>query len=443
MISYHEALTIMTAQAQATPPVRMTLLDSLHHIAAEDIASPIPVPGFRNSAMDGFAVCTAQIAAASESNPITLPIHSAIAAGSREPLELTPKGSLGSSPLGGEPKSSFTILVGGAAQIMTGAMVPEPYDAVVPVELVRAEENRVTFTRPARVGDHIRHPGEDVQTGQMLVHSGECVTPETIMLLAATGVSELAVRRTPSLHILSTGNEISDDYHLPLHGTQIYNSNAPYLLSAAQAAGLEASYGGIVRDDAAQFEQKIAARMAAQKNPKIILSTGAVSKGVWDFIPDSLKNMGAMIHFHRVNIRPGKPVLFATLPNGSFYVGLPGNPISSAIGFTFFVLPLVRTLQGLPPSPPLMAALENNFTKKGDFCQFLKSDVWVDGAGCLRARIADGQESFKISPMAANNAWVALDESKNDWRAGDGVPVYLYGALRNHKKDSEQLCQAA
>ena len=117
------------------------------------------------------------------------------------------------------------------------------------------------------------------------------------------------------------------------------------------ALGIEAQYEGIVRDDPALFERKI----AAIKEPAILISTGAVSKGVWDFIPESLKNMGATIHFHRVNIRPGKPVLFAILPNGSFYFGLPGNPISAAIGFTFFVMPLVRALQGLPDAPPLMA----------------------------------------------------------------------------------------
>lgn len=271
--------------------------------------SPIQVPSFRNSAMDGFAVCAAQLVSASEQSPVTLKIQAAIAAGD--------VASIGQAET--------------AVQIMTGAIVPEPYDAIVPVELVTVSGDAVTFTKPARIGDHVRHPGEDVTKGQSVLRRGEAITPEAIMLLSALGVTEVAVAQIPRLHIISTGNEITDDYSLPLQGSQIYNSNAPYLLAVAQQQGLEVQYEGIVRDEPDLFERKI----AAIGEPAIIISTGAVSKGVWDFIPESLKNLGATIHFHRVNIRPGKPVLFATLPNGSFYFGLPGNPISAAIGFTF------------------------------------------------------------------------------------------------------------
>jgi molybdopterin molybdotransferase len=418
MISYEEALKIITSKAGAPKVQKVPLMQALGEIAAEDVTSSIQVPSFRNSAMDGFAVCAAQLASASEQSPVTLKIQAAIAAGDIASI--------------GQEET--------AAQIMTGAIVPEPYDAIVPVEMVTMSSDTVTFTRFSRIGDHVRHPGEDVAKGQSVLRRGEAITPETIMLLSSLGIAEVVATHLPRLHILSTGNEITDDYTAPLQGAQIYNSNAPYLLAAAQQQGLEAKYGGIMRDDPALFESKI----AAIKEPSIIISTGAVSKGVWDFIPESLKNMGATIHFHRVNIRPGKPVLFAALPNGSFYFGLPGNPISAAIGFTFFVMPLVRALQGLPDAPPLMALLENSFTKKGDFRQFLKATVWLDETGNLRARISDGQESFKISPMAANNAWVVLEEGKTAVKADDRVSVVLYSALKttDYSKD-KTLCQAA
>lgn len=418
MISYEEALKIITSKADTLKTQQVTLMQALGKIAAEDVISPIQVPSFRNSAMDGFAVCVAQLVGASEQSPVTLKIQAAIAAGDVASIGQTEK----------------------AAQIMTGAIVPEPYDAIVPVELVTASGDTVTFTRPVRTGDHVRLPGEDVTKGQSVLRRGEAITPETIMLLSSLGITEVATNHTPKLHILSTGNEITDDYAKPLQGAQIYNSNAPYLLAAAQQQGLEAQYEGIVRDDPALFESKI----SAIKEPAIIISTGAVSKGVWDFIPESLKDMGATIHFHRVNIRPGKPVLFASLPNGSFYFGLPGNPISAAIGFTFFVMPLVRALQGLPDAPPLTATLENSFAKKGDFRQFLKATVWIDETGCLKARISDGQESFKISPMAANNAWVVLEEGKTAAKAGDRVPVVLYAAIKTTDSSKDKtLCQAA
>lgn len=418
MISYNDAIQIILSKASAPTSMRLPLLKALGKIADEDVASPIQVPSFRNSAMDGFAVCAAQIQTASEQSPIRLPIHTAIAAGDAA--------SHGQADA--------------AVQIMTGALVPEPYDAVVPVELVTINGDTVTFTRPARMGDHIRHAGEDIEIGAVALRQGDAVTPEAIMLLSALGITEVAVNQLPRLHIISTGNEITDIYSKPLQGAQIYNSNAPYLMANAKAQGLDAVYEGIVRDDPALFERKI----ADLKEPAIIISTGAVSKGVWDFIPESLKRMGAEIHFHRVNIRPGKPVLFATLPNGSFYFGLPGNPVSAAIGFTFFVMPLVRALQGLSPAKPLLATLENTFTKKADFRQFLKSEVWLDDAGILRARVADGQESFKISPMAVNNAWVVLEENTREVLAGERVHVVLYGTLKNQSTAGGiALCQAA
>lgn len=418
MISYEEALKIITSQAGAAKAQQVPLMQAFGKIAAEDMMSPIQVPSFRNSAMDGFAVCAAQLASASEQSPVSLKIQAAIAAGDIASV--------------GQAEN--------AAQIMTGAIVPEPYDAIVPVELVNISGDRVTFTKPVRIGDNVRHPGEDVTKGQFVLHRGENITPETIMLLSSLGITEVVVANVQRLHILSTGNEITDDYNKPLQGAQIYNSNAPYLMATAQQQGLEACYEGIVRDDPALFESKI----AAIKEPAIIISTGAVSKGVWDFIPESLKNMGATIHFHRVNIRPGKPVLFATLPNGSVYFGLPGNPISAAIGFTFFVMPLVRTLQGQPNMTPLMATLENSFTKKGDFRQFLKASVWLDETGSLRVQISDGQESFKISPMAANNAWVVLEEGTTQIKAGEYVPVMLYAALKiTSRSEDKTLCQAA
>lgn len=416
MISYEEALAIILKSATLHQGKKTPLLEALGNISVRDVTSPIQVPGFRNSAMDGFAVISSQLAAASESNPVVLLIATAIAAG-----ELV-----------------STADPAKAVPIMTGAAVPNPYDAVVPVELVITQEGHVTFTAPARSGDHIRYAGEDVVSGQIVLRKGERITPEHIMLLAAVGIDAVEIAEAPCLHILSTGNEISDDYSAPLAGAQIYNSNAPYLLAEAHKQGLAARYEGIVRDEPALFE----AKLKAITGPAILVSTGAVSKGVWDFIPDTLTKLDAVTHFHRVNIRPGKPVLFATLPNGSYYFGLPGNPISTAIGFTFFVMPLVRALQGLKSSEPFTAKLAKGFTKRGDFRQFLKARLVLGPDGQLVADIAEGQESFKISPMAANNAWVVLTGEKREWCVGDRVTVVPYGEIHT-SFGKEVLCQAA
>lgn len=418
MIAYDDALAFILGQVRPQPSQKMALMDAIGRIAVEDMHSPIQVPSFRNSAMDGFAVCSSLLATASDAHPVVLEVTSAIAAGD----------------VAGVSEGKKVV------QVMTGAVVPEPYDAVMPVEWVTHQHPYVTFTKPARIGDHIRHAGEDVQAGQCVVHRGTRVTPEVIMLLSAVGIHEVSVANLPSLHLISTGNEISDDYAMPLQGSQIYNSNAPYLLACAKNEGLTTVYEGIVRDEPELFEQKL----ASIPSPAIILSTGAVSKGAWDFIPESLKKIGATIHFHRVNIRPGKPVLFATLPNGSYYFGLPGNPISSAIGFTFFVMPLVRALQGIGQPTPLLARLACDFRKKGDFLQFLKARLTVDATGQLIAEIAEGQESFKIRPMAANNAWVVLDGGgRSEWKAGDAVRVVPYTKIFSNLEKEASACQAA
>jgi len=403
MISYENALTTIIEKTKPSPTIKKPLLEALGHVAAGDVTSLIQVPSFRNSAMDGFAVVHSQIASASQAKPITLPIATTIAAG--------------------EVPAAFNATQ--TVQIMTGAIVPEPYDTIVPVEQVSIHENCVTFTAPAHCGNHIRHIGEDVTKGQVVLRKGKRITPETIMLLAAVGINTLETTHVPPLHILSTGNEICDNYTIPLSGTQIYNSNAPYLLAEARKQGLEVYYEGTVPDSPISFETKLKTIDA----PAIIISTGAVSKGVWDFIPKSLTKLGAITHFHCVNIRPGKPILFASLPNGNYYFGLPGNPISAAIGFTFFVMPLVRALQGIIQPGTLTAKLCGKFSKKGDFYQFLKARLALDSNGQLTANISDGQESFKISPMAANNAWVVLEDKKREWLAGDIVPVIPYGEI--------------
>lgn len=416
MISYQDAVNIVIRQAQSTRTENIQLLQACGRVATATMASAINVPSFRNSAMDGFAVRIADIATASEAQPVTLISNAAIAAG--DAME-----------------QSHSQIV----QIMTGAPVPEPFDAVVPIENVMVDGENISFTQPAKLHANIRFAGEDVQTGQTVLAAGEYITPEKIMLLAAVGIGSVEVAVAPKLFVLSTGKELIDSANEPLAAGKIYNSNAPYLLSCAKAEGLEAVYGGVIADDAAVFEKTI--RNIPENT--VVISTGAVSKGTWDFIPDSLKKLSANIHFHRVNIRPGKPVLFATLPNGSYYFGLPGNPISAAIGFRFFVKPLLRALQGLQPEAPMMARLANGFSKKGNFRQFLKAELTLANAQ-LQVHIQAGQESFKISPMAHSNAWVVLEEGQTEWKAGDLVPVYPYASVLPHSETKENMqCKVA
>ncbi len=404
MISYQHALEMIHSQVKLAQTRKVAVLQALGGACAVNVMSPMNVPSFRNSAMDGFAVRVGDIASATTENPVTLKCLPPIAAGD----------------------ASIIVETASAQPIMTGAIVPSFYEAVVPIEEVKLENNTAIFSRAAKIGAHIREIGEDVVVGQILLQQGECVTPEHIMVLSSVGIREISIYEPPKLHMITTGNEIIDDASGALPIGKIYNSNAPYLLTRCAEENINAQYEGIIPDDAAEFERRLAKIPAGA----VIISTGAVSKGQWDFIPESLKKLGAQIHFHRVNIRPGKPILFATLPNGSYYFGLPGNPISTAVGFQFFVMPLLRTVQGLAPQISLTARLELGFKKTNNFQQFLKANITVDDKGQICAQISKGQESFKISPLASANAWVILEEDATQCPAGTLVKCIPFGRSR-------------
>jgi molybdopterin molybdotransferase len=179
-------------------------------------------------------------------------------------------------------------------------------------------------------------------------------------------------------------------------------------------------YEGIIPDDADMFAAKVRILSA---RADIIVSTGAVSAGRHDFVAESLRRLGAEILFHKVAIRPGKPILLARLPGGTFYLGLPGNPVSAAVGLRFFLYPLLCSLSGISQENDQPARLELPVKKKPGMRFFQKARFWTDDAGQGRVRILDGQESFKIRPMLEMNCWAILDEEQEYAAAGATVPV--------------------
>ena len=403
MISYEHSLQIIRSIGLPVEPKSVHLGQLYGMTTSQEVHSPIDVPSFRNSSMDGFAVCASSIANATSEHPVELNVLRTIAAGD--------------DPSIGE--------AGEICEIMTGAPVPEPYDAVVPVEDVTITGSsgglatRVQFSRSANKRQNIREPGEDFRKGQTIIPAQVTLNEGHIMSLASLGIHTLNVRSTPPIYLFSTGKEVTDRYDELLAAGQIYNSNAPYLLACAREEKILAHYGGVIADEVPAFHRALDSVPAGS----IIITTGAVSKGRWDFIPDALKERGATIHFHRVNIRPGKPVLFATLKDGSFYFGLPGNQISTAIGYRFFVTPLIDSLSDRKPEKVLYAQLENAYSTKGPLRHFLKSRLHVGRDGILRANISNAQESFKIHPMATCNAWVVAEEDRQELRPGETVPV--------------------
>lgn len=403
MISYKEALARIATEAKLQANRLVDRNESLGLIVATDVRSSINVPSFNNSAMDGFALHASKTAGVSANKPRCFSVRHCLAAG---------------DVLDNADQSL-------AVEIMTGAKIPNGFDAVVPIERTTAIKNangetiEVQITAPLQKGDNIRYAGEDLKVGQVLITKGTRIHAGHIAAMAATGIHEVNVFHMPEVEIFTTGKEVSDAYHMPLKDGEIYNSNAPYLLSLLRSAGIPTWYAGSMGDDIQTFVDTL----NVGKRARIIISSGAVSMGKWDFIPELLQRNGARIIFHGVGIKPGKPVLFAVLPDGRYYFGLPGNPISTAVGLRFFVQPLIRQLLGMETERFHYAELRHAFIKKGDLRNFLKARLDSDDHGQTHLTILDGQQSFKISPLLDMNCWAIVGEGQNDLAVDDSVCI--------------------
>jgi molybdopterin molybdotransferase len=395
MISYAEALALLVAEARRLPLETLPLKALSGRFLAEVANAQIDVPSFNNSAMDGFALVAAQTEAASIDTPVTLAVSHCLAAGDGLPV-ISPETT--------------------AIEIMTGAVVPSGFDAVVPIENVQCRRNEtgqvveITLNAPLVAGENMRYRGEDFVAGSLVRPRGARVDAAALAALAATGTAQLQVYRQPRIGLMATGKEINDVYGEPLAPSAIYNSNIPYLETLFAEAGYASHYLGNIGDDPELF----ACWLNEYQDCDVLISSGAVSKGKWDFIPAVLQEQGARIIFHGVAIKPGKPVLFAVLPDGRYFFGLPGNPVAAAVGARFFVQPLFRAMLGLALETPLYLPLRSPYTKKGPLRHFLKSRMQVESSqlGRLGLELLPGQESFKISPLLAMNGWAVVEESQ-------------------------------
>jgi len=413
MISYDEALKSIYNNSVQLDSQLVKVIDSLGFVCDEDLASPENVPSFNNSAMDGFAVKSDVVREASEHNPVVLYVEGSTAAG-----DALNKGSTGI----------------GAWEIMTGGPVPEAYDSVIKIEDIEILEQdnndrpqKISIKTSSYIKQNIRNSGEDFKIGDVVIKAGEIIYPQHIMALSSLGISDIKVKKKPNISVISTGLELVDDLSVPLKSGQIRNSNAPYILSELSAMNIEANYAGTIHDDVEKFEETISELLEGESN--IIISTGAVSMGRYDFIPDSLRKLGAEILFHKVAIRPGKPVLFAKFNIGKdsnikYYFGLPGNPVSAAVGLRFFTYPLIRNLLNLPEEIAFNATISSRETKKQGFRFFRKAYLHSDSNGSLIVDILNGQESFKISPLLKANCWAMMPDNKTKIDEGELLQIY-------------------
>jgi molybdopterin molybdotransferase len=329
MLSVSEAQALVLQHARPLPPETAPLTPAaLGLVLVEDIASDLDMPPYDKAMMDGFAVRAVDL----PEGKGTFPIVEEIMAGQ------TPRQQVGA---------------GQASRIMTGAPVPQGADAVVMVERTRLLEDRVRIEdRPPQPGQNILPRGREMRQGETVLAAGAVLRPQEFGLLAAVGRTSARVIPAPRVAVLSTGDEVVESGQKPGPG-QIRNSNGPMLLAQTSRAGGLPHYLGIARDRIDSLRPLVAEGLRSS----VLILSGGVSAGQLDLVPEVLREAGVTAHFHKVEMKPGKPVFFGTTASGTLVFGLPGNPVSSLVCFELFVRPAIRRLRGhADPGPECVTA---------------------------------------------------------------------------------------
>jgi len=419
-LSYLNAQEILHSLAQANGPLEkeeVMIEHAVGRITTDHISSQECMPSFDNSAMDGFFIRAEDTIGATPNHPLVFKVNGCIAAGG--PIV----------DLNKEPRSSV--------EIMTGAALPEKSsgNAVIKIEEVKVTRDAqgkatdIIISREVKKNENIRFMGEDFKIGQQILAGGQIIRAHHLLSLAGLGVSSVFVQRKMRVALIATGKELCAHTTQKLPYGSIRNSTMPYLMEQLKALGTEPQFYGLVKDDSSSFQMMLSRAMDEQVD--LIVTTGAVSAGQYDFIVPALKDKQALIHFHRVAIRPGKPVLCAQLnagqrvnQKGPVLLGMPGNPVSTAVGFYFFVAPFILTRQGFKHTQPLVARLSCGVDKKPEGLRcFYKGRIEYGADGQLSAQVFKEQSSSIVHSVAEANAWVILKEPKSAVLAGEYVDV--------------------
>ncbi|HYJ88210.1 MAG TPA: gephyrin-like molybdotransferase Glp [Pyrinomonadaceae bacterium] len=321
MIHVTEAIRIVKERARALPTESVALEDVLGRYLAQDIVADSDLPPFDRSQMDGYAIRAADVQSATENTPVRLKIVGESAAGRGWDHEMSS---------------------GQAVRIMTGAPVPKGADSVQQVELTREAEGEVEILEPAAQGRSIVKRGAEIQSGTRLLNAGEQINSGTIAVLASFGYAHVSVGKRPRVAVLATGSELVAVDQKPGQD-QIRDSNNFSISAYAQLAGAVVERLPLAGDNQELLKSQIS---EAAERSEVVITSGGVSVGVYDFTKSALKELGAEMFFERVALRPGKPTVFARLPNGTLVFGLPGNPVSVSVTFNLFARIALLAFQG-------------------------------------------------------------------------------------------------
>ncbi len=406
MISYTKARAILKKAKINVSEEEIQINKSINRVIAKDIFSPFDYPLGDNAAFDGFAINSNDTKNIKKKRPRYFEIIGSVAAGSK--------------PLSKKFKKFTTI------EIMTGGIVLKPFNTIIPIEKVSFFPNNkrpksIIIDKKITKFDHLRFKGSDYKKNQLVIKKGTIIQPNHVLALKTLGIKKIKVKKKLNIIFFSTGNEISNSNKIPKW--KVRNSNSHYIENLKNNFLFNFKNGQILRDHHQNLFKNHLKRLLNSKL-NIIITSGAVSAGKFDYIPNVINDFKSSHYFKSVMIRPGKPILFAKI-NQKAVFGLPGNPISNAACFRFFVYPFIENILNLKQEKPLKAILDSKFKKKKKITRFIKSKLRSEKNGKLKVVLLPGQESFRINSFVKSNVWTVLPSGRSIFKKGQIVDCYL------------------
>ena len=402
MLSVEKALETVLSNISVENQSEITdIFNCFGRTLFDDIKAEFNVPPKDNSAMDGYAILTDDIESADINSPVTLRIIDEIQAG---------------YVFQGKKLQS-----GNAIRIMTGAPIPDGADSVIQFEDTEELGDRVKIFRKTIKHENIRFAGEDIKKGNIILKKGDRIDSAEIGLISSMNMKDIQVFKKPKVAIISTGDELTEPGSKD--PGQIINSNAYVLYSEVKKYGGDPFYAGIVRDIYDDVKNKFLSIM----DNDIIISSGGVSMGRYDFIPDVLKEIGIDIKIHKVLMKPGKPIIFGTSGEKIFF-GLPGNPVSVMVSFMQFVRPAILKMGGNNKivKPLLKAKIKEDIIKKAGRKHFIRGIFTIEN-GNLFVSTTGPQGSGILHSMSSANCLIIIPEEIETVKCGDSVDIQLIG----------------
>ena len=407
MNSYKAAISKLNNNSLKIGNEIVSIKDALNRISSKEVIAKSDYPADDNTAFDGFAVNSKE----TKNTFQKFKILKTIAAGDNPYIKKVPKLS--------------------CIEVMTGAIIKKPFDTIIPIEDIEffpSKQNAkyIIIKKKIKKSEFIRPKGSDYKKGNKIIRKGELINPAHILSLKTLGIDKVLVKKKVNIVFYPSGNELSDKKNIP--SWKIRNSNTIYLNSLIRSLPVNFTIQKILRDkDQKLFKKQISKQLKSKTD--ILITSGAVSKGKFDFIPSVINQFKLKNHFKGVAIRPGKPIMFAKFNNNKCFFGLPGNPISSVACFRFFVIPLLFKSLGLKAEKPIFAKLKNKFSKKKKFTRFVKGKLTFDKKGFVEFEVFEGQESYKIEPFVKSNAWGVFKDGVSVFNRGNLIEVYSASGL--------------